>query len=456
MKHRVLLLNPPGKYNYARDYYCSKVNKTNYKEHPIDLMYLSGVLYEAKIDFQVLDAIVTNKSENNVLELIESYQPTHIFFLSGWVSWKEDFRFLKSIKNRFSDLVCVGLGDIFLDQMVFKREVWIDAVLYDFTNGDILKYLQNEFFRVSDMLIRSDDQLISRKVQKKVDGKSYALPLPRYEYFAEQPYTFPFSRHSKYMTLLTDFGCPFRCKFCVYSEIGYKVQDLERVFLELRTISGLGFKELFIKDQTFCIKRERGEKLCQYMIDNDFNFSWTCFLRVNQADLDFLKLMKRAGCHTIIFGVESGNQKELDEYLKGTSIQEIKQAIANCKEVGIDSTCTFILGFPGQSQKSIEATVDFALEIDPTYAAFNTYVKKTESMGFDTNLSENHDQSGISDRKLEGNGLLSGEEILALRKKAVRRFYFRPQYIFNQVVKSRTFPEFQNKLTGFQFLVKSG
>ena len=53
---RVLLLNPPGRELYVRDYFCSKTTKSNYNFHPVDLLALSGTV-AAEHDVSVLDCI---------------------------------------------------------------------------------------------------------------------------------------------------------------------------------------------------------------------------------------------------------------------------------------------------------------------------------------------------------------------------------------------------------------
>ena len=191
------------------------------------------------------------------------------------------------------------------------------------------------------------------------------------------------------------------------------------------------------------------------MIDKKLDFSWTCFLRVTQATPDFLKLLKEAGCHTIIFGIETASQDELDRHQKQTSIEEIRRAIRAARQAGIRSVGTFILGFPNEDSTSIQNTIRFALELDPDYAAFNTYVPKTEAMGFDPSLNHRYDQSGIESNTDGGNGILTGQEISYWRRQAVRRFYLRPRYLLRQLMRMKSGVELKMHLKSFLFVMKS-
>jgi radical SAM superfamily enzyme YgiQ (UPF0313 family) len=445
---RILLLNPPGRSNYGRDYYCSKVNKANYVEHPVDLVYLTGLL-DGLFDFMVIDSIVDKLGWSSCLQRTVDFNPDVIVFLSGWVSWIEDFRFLETVKRHLPSCLMVGMGDLFLYREVFLRHDWIDAVLYDFRNGDILEYLDGNVDGVINMRLRRQGSLIEKKLEKTQSAETFKAILPRHEMFLERPYSFPFARQLPFVTVLTDFGCPFQCRFCVYSEIGYRTGDLDGVFTEIEYIRSLGVRELFFKDQTFCIDRKRGDAICRFMIDRGMGFSWTCFLRVTQANPDFLSLIKEAGCHTVIFGAETASQDDLDKYRKQTSINDTRRAIRSAREAGIRSVCTFILGFPDESKESIENTIRFALELDPDYAAFNIFVPKTESIGFDSSLEHMHDQSGIKPSSNSGNGVLTGREIAEFRKQAVRRFYLRPRYLLRRVLGIKSAVELRMHLKSF-------
>jgi anaerobic magnesium-protoporphyrin IX monomethyl ester cyclase len=450
---KVLLLNPPGRRNYGRDYYCSKVNKANYVEHPVDFIYLTGTL-EGQTEYRIIDAIVDKLDSAACLTRILDFKPDVVIFLSGWVSWIEDFQFMATVKKNLPFSRFIGMGDLFLDREIFLKNEWIDAILYDFRNGDILEYLRGNIPAVSNMLLRQNGNLIDKKLAKNQAAKTFQSVLPRHDLFLKHAYSFPFAKRLPFTTVLTDFGCPFQCQFCIYSEIGYRAGDLATVCKELEYIHSLGIREIFFKDQTFAPDPKRGEAICRFMIDKKMDFSWTCFLRVTQAKPDFLKLLKEAGCHTIIFGVETANQDDLDKYHKQTTIEDIRCAIRAMRQAGLRTVCTFILGFPNEDKASIQNTIRFALELDPDYAAFNTYVPKTEAMGFDSSPDRGHDQSGIESGNNAGNGVLTGKEIVDLRRQAVRRFYLRPRYILRRLLQIKSGVELKMHLKSFLFLVK--
>ena len=144
---KILLFNPPSRaFNHARDYFCSKTLKVSYVEHPIDLLVLSGILFDT-FKVVVLDATVLNLDSKSCLNKIKYLSPDVIIFLSGCASWIEDFNFMKQVKKECQDLKIVGIGDIFFNKDVIVSNEWIDAVLLDFTSRDILNYLEGNYAR---------------------------------------------------------------------------------------------------------------------------------------------------------------------------------------------------------------------------------------------------------------------------------------------------------------------
>ena len=323
----ILLLNPSGRLPYTRDYFCSKVTKTGYIEHPVDLLILSGILYQHH-SLILIDAIAQNLDFENCYQKICALNIDAIIFLAGCVSWKDDFEFLKKIKAAKPQVLFIGIGDIFKKENIFRENAWIDANLKDFTSHDIVEYLEGKNSAFLDLAYRKNGSLVIPPERKNENSKIlFEVPIPRHEMFLKNSYTFPFVKNLPYTTVLTDYGCGFNCAYCIYSSFGFKMRALQNVYEELEYIHSLGIKELFVKDQTFAFDRKRGIELCREMIRKKWGFSWTCFLRANVVTVELLSLMKEAGCHTASFGVESGNDEILRIYRTGVDKERIKKAL---------------------------------------------------------------------------------------------------------------------------------
>ena len=180
---------------------------------------------------------------------------------------------------------------------------------------------------------------------------------------------------------------------------------------------------------------------------------WSCFSRVYLMDDEILTLMKNAGCHTIMFGVESSNEEILKKYEKGFTIGQVTKTFTLCRKLGIKTLATFMLGFPEETEQSILGTIEFSKRLNPDYAAFNvpvpraaTQLRKEEIAGHliaDELLPLDQTGSFVEISTTE----LSAEKLARLRKRAVKEFYLRPSYIAGRISSVRSFAELKNNIS---------
>jgi len=444
---KVVLLNPPGKQLYLRDYYCSKVAKTSYLYEPVDFLLLSGILAE-RHEVQVLDCIALGMDDRRAFEYLSKAGAGAIIFLSGAVSWQEDRVFLEEVKNRLHPLL-IGCGDLFLEDGAgfLKRYSFIDALILDFTSTAVRDYLEEgPESRPSNMVYRRNGEVVEGELVRARDG-TYTVPMPRHDLFPQHGYRFPTVRQRPFATVLSDYGCPYGCRFCVVGRLGYKTRPISEVMAELEMLARTGVREIYFNDQTFGARRDRTVELCRAMIASGLGLSWQVWSRVDVVDEPLLRLMKTAGCHTIFFGVESANDRTLEAQQKGFDTGQVRHTFSLCKRLDIRTLATFVIGFPGESEADIRRTIRFALELDPDYASFNLLVPRAltwirrealEKAWF-RNGSTPLDQSGSY--PVMRTDQLSAETVWKLRREAVRSFYLRPGYIWKRLKQLRTLEE---------------
>lgn len=447
---KILLLNPPGDQLYLRDYFCSKISKSGYIYQPTDLLILSGILSKV-FDVHVLDCIVEGISHQECFRRIENLAPSFVIFITGSVSFSKDVDFIRSIKEGISSIEkIVGIGDIFFENYKAKLEnhCFIDAILYDFTTDDILEYLQSGH---ADNLIYKKDGEIHGE-WKQVSHKEFSIPIPRYDLFPNTKYNYPFCRKKPFAVVLTNFGCPFHCRFCIMPALGFKMRNIENILDELRYLKKNGFKNIYFNDQTFGADKKRTSSLLEKMIEADLNMGWVCFSRVDLINPDFVELMKKAGCHTILFGVESSNAEILKRYNKGITPEKVRNAVKLCKQNKIRTLGTFILGLPGETKETAMQTIEFAKDIDLDYAAFNIAIPRMGTELREEAVSNNlvsaqleeMDQSGY--KAVINNGSLTLKDVEDLKHKAYRAFYNRPRKILRLLLDIRSKDDLLNHI----------
>jgi len=430
---------------YIRDYYCSKVSKGSYIYPPTDLVVLSGIIAE-KYDVAVLDAMALGMDAGLCMTEIGNISPKAIVALAGAVSYHEDAPFLENIKRRY-DIPIIVTGDLFLEdgEIILKNYPFLDAILMDFTNADAIAYLDDKEDKIKNMIYRKDGE-IKIKISPRTAEKEYTIPIPRHELFMNN-YNYPFVRRRPFATVLTDYGCPYKCSFCVIASLGYKFRSVENVMSELRYLKNLRCREIYFNDQTFGVNRARAKELCKRMVEEKIDFGWVCWSRVDVINEELLKLMKGAGCHTILFGVETASEKSLKSMGKGYTLREVEETFRLCREYGVRTLATYILGLPGEDKNSIMQTIEFAVRLDSDFVSFNTLIPRagTQIRQYAINsgwIAEGNirmDQSGTY--AVMGNEALTGGDILELKNNAVRRFYARPSYIAKRLLGVRSLYE---------------
>lgn len=431
-KPKVLLINPPGKQPYLRDYYCNNISKSSYLHYPVDLLYLTGTLTDNNYEVTVIDALIKRHTQEDTLAEIKKINPDYLVVLVGSISFHEDKVLLEKIRKENPNLKIIGTGDVFIDDGIktIKETKLFDGCILDFSDNTILKILDK--FKN----IKSENKEIENCIYKEngsdpIAGKvtrlkgEFSIPRPRHEYFPLKEYKYAFSRNFPTAHLLTDFGCAFNCSFCPIrvDNLGFKVRPVSEIMEEMKYLKSIGIKEIYFRDQTFGANKKRAIELCNTMVQEKLNFSWHCFSRVDVVNEELLDAMKASGCHTIIFGIESVNDKTLEDVHKRINAEKIKNTFNLCKKKKIRRAATFIIGLPGETEEDIMRTVDFAVEIDCTFASFNV-------AGIRPGTEWSHNPEKIH--------FLPHDELERIRNNAIKKFYMRPGYILSRITEIST------------------
>jgi len=434
---RVLLLNPPGEGIYIRDYLCSKTTKSNYLFHPIDLVVLSGTVAE-RFETEALDCMAERLDERAASERIDAFGPDVIVSLVGSVSWDEDRRFLAEQAARGRRVIVAG--DVVHEGALQRLadEPWIEAALHVFSNRDVVNYLAGALEAVEEMTVRDADGAPRRISARGKQRGTYRVPRPRHELFPERGYHFSFARSPRFATVLTDYGCPYPCTFCVIGTLGFQTRPVADVLEEVDHLRARGVRELFVMDQTFGIQRERALELCA-AFEQRGDLSWTTYCRPDTADDELCAAMSRAGCHTLMMGVESADDEILAAYKKGYPASKVAEGFRRAKRHGLRTVGTFIIGLPEESQESIQKTLELAIQLDMDFMSLNMAVPRFgtpfRAQAVELGLCDPNDlvmDQGGADAFLPTR-TLDRDAMLHLKKQMIRRFYLRPAYLWRRL-----------------------
>jgi radical SAM superfamily enzyme YgiQ (UPF0313 family) len=150
----------------------------------------------------------------------------------------------------------------------------------------------------------------------------------------------------------------------------------------------LGTKGIYFVGDNFTINKKRTSELCHLIKENKLDIKWTCETRADLVNKELLVDMKSAGCQTMFFGVESGSPKIQQKLNKNIDLQEVKHTFELCKQIGIRTATSFMLGIPGETVEDMQATFKFAKALNADICMFNIYIACPGSKLYDVVVTQ--------------------------------------------------------------------
>ena len=255
-------------------------------------------------------------------------------------------------------------------------------------------------------------------------------------------------------TMMGSRGCPYLCGFCYKtpSDKKYRIRSVEKIVDEIEfLIKKYGLKEIMFYDDI--MPQQYAEDLSNEIIKRNVKISWQTPERVNLVNPDLLKLMAKAGCRVLRFGVEQGDPDQMAFVEKRINPEQVKDAFKEAKKAGIDTFAYFIIGYVNETEKTMQATIDLAKELDPRYVMFT---KATPLPN--TPLMQQSVEQGLIEPDYWTRFVL-GEKLQPIKslvpdadlwvKKAYRSFYLRPRKIFQQMLRIRSFDDLKKNIDAF-------
>jgi radical SAM superfamily enzyme YgiQ (UPF0313 family) len=297
-----------------------------------------------------------------------------------------------------------------------------------------------------------------------------SLPLPAHDLYPMQLYYPPvYIWGKKVANIVTSRGCPYDCTFC---EAKMTFGRTFRYHSEARVLKDLdflnrqyGYDSFQFYDDIFTTHRDRVTRLCEAMIREKRNYKWMCYTRTDRVDLELLRLMKRAGCYMISFGIESGSQVLLDKVRKKLTVETNQKGIESCVKAGLMAIGTFMLGLPGETTEQSQNTIRFALDSKLDYAVFGITEPYPGTDMWKDALEEGY---FIDADSKHSNHLLPNfnkiwvpkgrdrDELEKLTRLAYRRFYLRPRIFLRWFRNFFHIPpgrSFRYLYSGFMYLI---
>jgi len=454
---KILLINPPG--------------KTSFVTPPLSLMYLAASLRNVGHQPQILDFLLEKPDQDSFFRIIN--QGVEMIAISAVTPLIDNAISLANfIKQKLPEKIIVFGGP---HPTLLARETLENCPSIDFiVKGEgeerfnaLLDYLEGEKKEeeLDGIAFRRDGEIIDLPQKKYIENLD-DLPLPARDLVPIERYSEILESEEKpATTLITSRGCPFHCIYCskpIFGKI-FRARSPENILKEIEFLKEkYKIREIIFYDDIFTFNRERIIRLCQLMVEKKLNIIWKCETRVNFVDDELLQMMKKAGCYLIGYGIESGSQRVLNILKKGITIEGIEKAIEMTKKAGIGVLGYFMMGIPGETEREIKETINFAKSLDVDFALFSiaTPYPGTElyqiaqSLGKIPKSWENSFYTLGSSESIISLCDLDSEILRKYQKIAYRSFYFRPIYIRKKLLKLKSPKTLKRYLRGVKILLK--
>ncbi|MFH1444878.1 MAG: radical SAM protein [Nanoarchaeota archaeon] len=312
--------------------------------HPhIGVGYMVAMLKKHNHNSEAIDLRIESKLKS-LDKKVRFFNPEIIGTTFMTRDYKKAYKFVNFLKQRYKRKIIIGGPHPSLFQEETLKGCNADYAIVGEGEYAILALANKEPPKKIKNLIWKDGEKIIKNKTEVIDNLD-ALPFPAYDKNSLKKYV------DKKIPLVTSRGCPFSCVYCSIKNVmgkKWRPRSAENIIEEIENWKANGYNFFHIADDNFALDRERVKKVCNLLIGKKLNINWDLRngIRADTVDEELLRLMKKAGCEYVSYGIESVDQEVLDASKKGLKVETIEKAVYASLKVGIRTGASFIIGLP--------------------------------------------------------------------------------------------------------------
>lgn len=467
---KVFFVNPPFKAEhgkFARENRSAAITRSGTLYYPLWLIYAAAICERDGFEVEFLDAPATPLDYDEAFSYINEHgEGTKLFVIdTSTPSIYSDIAFADALKSLYPEafVMLVGTHPSALPEETLENSQVVDAVAmheFDYIVRDVARALEagDDPFQVPGLAWCDENRSVTVNEPypfiTDLDEIPFAAEFVK-KHLDERDYFFAASAYPE-IQIFTGRGCPARCTFCVYPQTmhghKYRLRSAQNVVDEFEYIADNfpDVKEVVIEDDTFTIKKDRVVEICELLIERGLNkkLRWLCNARVN-LDYDTMVLMKKAGCHLIIPGIESGSQEILNNIRKGTTLAQVEQYMSDAKRAKIKVHACYMVGNKGETKETMQQTLDLAMRLKADTAQFYPLLPFPGTEAYRWAKENGYIKGDYSDYVKEDGTIncllelpeISADEMVQFCDDARKKYYWRPGYILHRLRVGLTDPE---------------
>jgi len=339
---------------------------------PLGICYVAAAFENSGAEVRILDYLVRRYTPEKLYSELKSFQADVVGINSVTLNFYQAVSILQQVKQFFPDTITMMGGPHVsfdfhnsliqypeIDLMVIgEGETTIQELMPVIRDRDNWHRIKGIAFSENGKPVYTGPREFIKDLDTLPMPARHLLNLSRY-----QALGFPIS-------IITSRGCPNQCIFCqgrrmVGSRVRYR--SIHLILDEIENLLSYGFTRVNIADDFFTSSRKRVHAFCSEIQNRKLRFGWSAFARADSVNKEMLKVMLDAGCDSVLFGIESGNQEILNTIRKHVTLDQIRKAVSDCKEAGMYVFGSLIAGLPGESSDTLLETHRFMKELKIGY-----------------------------------------------------------------------------------------
>lgn len=464
---KVLVINEPFVKDFCRTQRWAARSRGRVLRPPDWLAYAVAVLEKEGLDVKLLDMVVDHQTKDDLRALIRGELPDFVILDSTTSSIYSDIECARIVKNESSaKVIMVGphISALPKDTLLAAKGAVDVACIgeYDYSVRDaVVGY--NDLGSVKGIAYYKDGAVFINAPRPLIDNLDQ-LPFPAWRHLNLMKY-FDGGKLYPYIDVISGRGCPNRCIFCLWPQVmhgtKYRLRSAKNVVDEIEydidlcpAVTKGG--EFFFEDDTFTVDKRRTIEICEEILRRNIKITFSVNSRIDNADLEMFRIMKRAGCRELLVGFESGNQAMLNQMNKNVTLNKARKFMDCAKNARLDVHGCFVIGLPGETEDTAKETIDFALRLGLNTAQFSGAVPFPGTKFYDlikengwlnakdySDWLKNGEQTGVVSYPN-----LSSDRINYYVDMGLTKFYFRPSYMLSFLLRTRSWPDLYRKFRG--------
>jgi len=339
---------------------------------PLGVTYVAAAFENAGAEVRIFDYIVSGYTKEKLRAQLDEFEPDVLGSTSVTLNFPGAAEIVCAAKRHRPSLITMMGGPhvSFTAEESLKAYPGIDLIVRGEGERTIAELMAegmdpSVWERIMGLAFRRSGGIVMTEPQPFIEDLD-TLPLPA-------RHLLPLSRYQALgysISIITSRGCPYSCIFCQGRRmVGNRVRlrSTLQVVDEIEQILAYGIGRINVADDLFVSRSGRVKEVCDEILRRNLRFDWSAFARVNTVDRETLRLMREAGCDSVSFGVETGNEEMLKRIRKGIRREQVREAVSLCRETGIIAHTSFIVGLPGETPETLKETGEFAASLGSLY-----------------------------------------------------------------------------------------